>query len=187
MLSERTICIIHELINEKNETLVISIHCETSFDGGFYVELRKSLNDDTGILYQFCEGPLISDGSFHKRSVDYIFALRNHRHRFSGYDEAMEYFNYRPYLKTTQLERVDYMEIMTLLKNSPLPDAIGEIVGIDGHNVVFQSYIDCMSKYSYWVYPPKGYDYLRVITNIISKYLAEPYDGWAHVECSMTD
>jgi len=187
MLGERITRKIHELNDEKREQLICSIYCETSFDGGFFVELRKSITQDAGILYQFCEGPLFSDGSFHKSSSEYLFSLRNYRQKFSGNDEAMDYFNYRPHIKMIQLEDADYSEIMSLLKSNPLPDVKGELKGLDGHDIVFQSCIDCKSKYAYWVFPPKGYDHLRVVTNIISKYLEVPYCEWAYVKQNMMD
>ena len=182
MLDERTIKKIHELLNEKNEHLVCSIYCETSFHGGFYVELRNSLTNNAGLLYQFNEESKKPENNFRKNSIDYWFTLIKYHHIFSGFDEAMEYFNYRPYIKMTQLESDDYLKIMSLLKNNPLPDIKGDLMGLDGHYIVFQSYVDCMSKYSYWVYPPNGYDYLRIITNIICKYLNVPYANLAYVD-----
>ena len=187
MLGERITNKIHELINENGEQLIFSLHCDTSFDGWFYIELRYSLSGGKGILYQFYEGPHYHEGSFHMSMIEYLHALRNHRQHFSGTDEAMEYFNYRPFIIKTQIDEIDHKEILTLLKENSLPDAQGEAFGLDGHNIVFRSYVDCASTYSYWVYPPKGYDYLRVVTNIISKHLKAPYGELVYIKQNISN
>ena len=182
MLGERIVKIIQNLINKNGEQIILSLHCDTSFDGWFYIELRHSLSCEKGILYQFYEGPRFGEGSFHMSMIEYLHALRNHRQHFSGTDEAMEYFNYRPFIIKTQIDDIDHNEIITLLKENSLPDAQGEAGGIDGHNIVFRSFVNCTSTYSYWVNPPKGYDYLRVVTNTISKSLKEPYGKLVYVK-----
>jgi len=175
ILGEKIINIIHSLINENGEQQIFSLHCETSFHGMFYIELRHSLSGDIGILYQFYEGPRPFSNNLFMSMSEYYRALKKYRHHFSGIEEMMEYFNYRPFIIETQIDESDYRDIITLLEKNPLPSVQSTTGGLDGHDIIFKSYVNCTSTYSYWVYPPKGYNHLKIVTNIISKYLKIPY------------
>jgi hypothetical protein len=181
VLSERIISKVRNLMNENKEPLIFYIHCETAHHGDFYIELRKTKDDSRGILYQFYEGTARTEGSFSKCSFAYMLAIRNHGKHFSGIDEAMEDFNYRPFIRSSQLDDADYRDIVSLLKKNPLPNIEATHGGLDGCRIVFQNYVNCTSKYSYWVYPPKGYKHLKVITNITSKYIDESYADYIYL------
>jgi len=182
MLIEESVKYVQMQIDENRERLLFSLLCETSFNGAFYAELRESQDVKKGILYLLQEEPRYVENHFHMASIEYLHRLRSHNNQFPEIIDALEYFNYRPYIEKMQLEGADYCDVMTLLKDNPLPDAEGTACGLDGHTIVFCSFVGCKSRYSYWVYPPNGYDHLRIIVNTISKYLKEPYRKYVFLE-----
>jgi len=179
MLNEEVLQYVQNQIDECYEKLLLSMYCDTSFDGSFYLNLRESSCGNIGNIY-LLRNEMYSLNGFNKSCIEYLHRLEAFRSDFHGINDAMKYFNYRPYIKEVKLERDDYDEIITLLINNPYPDAKGTAMGLDGHNVVLSSFVGGNFRYDYWVYPP--YEHLRKVTNTISKYIGEPFSRYVYIE-----
>ena len=160
---------IHQLLNEKNERHLFSIYCETAFRGDFYMELRLDQSTQAGLLYSFYEGRFRDKGGF----ISYV--LKNGNPSDSIVD-ALVNIDYRPYIVTTSLSETDLTTIMITLAENPMPSVKGKTRGLDGWSIYFDDFIND-TTYSYWGYPPAGYEHLTIVNNIIAKYLNERYEG----------
>ena len=160
----------HNLIEKNNETLLFSVMCDTGVDD-LIMELRKSTSDNIGILYYFAIGLGRNENSF----IHNMLSSNKYEKKFTSLDEAIENFDYQPYIKKIEMKDNDFSYIMDLLNRNPKPSFEKSIGGYDGHDIIFRNCVACEATYKYWVYPPKEYEYLKDITNILCKYIPEPY------------
>ena len=160
----------HNLIEKNNETLLFSVMYDTGVDK-LIIEIRKSTLDNIGILYHFAIGLGRNENSF----IHNLLSSNKYDKIFASFDEAIEKFDYRPYIHRTEMIEDDFIYIMDALSRNSKPSVRGEHGGKDGHRITFYNRIACEAIYHYWVYPPKEYGYLKDITNILCRYIPEPY------------
>jgi len=167
----------HNLIEKNNETLLFSVMYDTGADK-LIIEIRQSTSGNIGVLYHFAIGLGRNETSF----IHNLLSSNRYKKKFANFDEAIEKFDYKPYIHKTEMSDYDFSYVMDVLNRNPKPSFRGNHGGYDGHDIIFHNRVACEATYRYWVYPPKGYEYLKDIVNVLCRYIPEPYCEWIYLE-----